>query len=259
MKFLTTNLCTESSTTVSVSSVDPNFPAANLKHEFRSKRWRSSGVDDQYARFDFQTIEPVDAVILLWPKEDDIKLSDSAVIRVQANATDIWTSPAVNEVLTIDQTYEVATKFFSTDQNYRYWRVFIDDPSNPYGYVELGVVWIGKSLSIDNAENGFGFGFVNNSVVSKNSFGHSYVDQYPLLQQVQFKFNNMYYDNIQILENAYRINGNHKPVVIVLDPEEAVFTKDHFLVYGKFQNAIDLTHVSYNIFNTGSLNVLELA
>jgi hypothetical protein len=103
------------------------------------------------------TTEEIDSVVILWPKEDGIRLSDTAVVKIQANATDSWGSPAVDQTLTIDNTYMVASHYFSTDQSYRYWRVVIEDVGNPYGYVELGMVWFGKSLSIQKAKNGFKF------------------------------------------------------------------------------------------------------
>lgn len=74
MRLMNTNLCTETATVVSASSSNPNFPASNLKHPFRSKRWRSTGVNSESVVFDFQTIEDINSVVLLWPKEDNIKL-----------------------------------------------------------------------------------------------------------------------------------------------------------------------------------------
>jgi len=43
MKLIKDNYAQNSSTTVSASSSKANFPASNVKHEFRSKEWRSSG------------------------------------------------------------------------------------------------------------------------------------------------------------------------------------------------------------------------
>jgi hypothetical protein len=259
MKLMNTNYCTEDATVITASSENTNFPASNLKHPFRSKRWRSTASTSESVVFDLVTTEAVDSVVILWPKEDGIRLSDSAVVKIQANATNVWTSPAVNQTLTINDVYMVASHYFSTDQSYRYWRVVVQDPGNAYGCVELGVVWIGKSLAIDNAQNGFKAALTDLSKSSKTDFGHVYVDQYPQLMQIDFSYQYLDYSVVQILEDAYRQNGNSKPVMLVLDAEGSVFDKDHFTVYGMFKNTFGLQHVRYNILNTDTLSVLELS
>ncbi len=259
MRLMNTNFCTEDATTVTASTSDPSFPSSNLKHPFRSKRWRSTSASSQSVVFDMQTSEDIDSVVILWSKEDGINLSNTATIRIQANATNVWTSPTVNELLTINNTYEIASHYFTTAQSFRYWRVLIDDASNPDGYVELGMVWLGKGIAIENAQNGFEFSVVDRSKTITTEYGHSYTDEYPLLQSLQFSYANLEYDTVEILDNVFRQNGNKKPVLMVLDPVEDVYDKDHFVIYGKFQNDFGTSHVSYNVFNIKSLTIVELS
>jgi hypothetical protein len=259
MRLMNYNYCTQDATVITASSEDSNFPAANLKHAFRSKRWRSTGVSSENVVFDLITTEAINSVVILWSKEDGIQLTDSAVVKIQANATNSWTSPAVNVTLTIDNNYLVASHFFTSDQSYRYWRVLVQDPGNADGFVELGVVWLGKAIDIENAQNGFNFDLVDKSTISTTDFGHQYVDEYPLIASIDFKYQYLDYSTIQILENAYRNNGTKLPVLLVLDETETVFDKDHFLVYGKFKNKFGLSHVRYNIFNVDGLTITEIA
>lgn len=259
MKFLTTNLVSEAATTIAASSSDVNFPASNLKHPFRSKRWRTTDNVSESVTFDFQTTEPVDSVVILWPKEDGIKLTPSAVIRIQANATNVWTSPAVDQVVSIDNTYSVASHFFSTDQNYRYWRLVVQDPLNAYTYIEIGMIWIGKSLSIPNAQNGFKFSLVDNTKSTRTDFGHKYSDEYPQSSVVDISYKYLSYSQVQILENAFRTNGSSDPVIVALDPEEAVFDKDHYLVYGTMSPKFSTSHVFYNVLDVPDITVEELS
>lgn len=209
--------------------------------------------------FDFQTAEAVNTVVILWPKEDGIRLTEDAVVKIQANATNVWTSPTVNQTLTIDNDYSVASHHFSTDQSYRYWRVVVEDAGNPWAYVELGVVWIGKSLAVENAQNGFSYDLTDRSRTFANEFGHEYVDEYPQTATLTFSYQYLDYSAIQTLENAYRTNGNRKPVLVVLDPDETVFNKDHLLVYGKMSNRFGFKHVSYNLANVEGIAVEELS
>jgi F5/8 type C domain-containing protein len=259
MRFLTNNLATEAATTITASTANTNFPASNLSNPLRSKVWRSTSVTAQSIVFDLVTTEPINSIVLLWPKENGIRLTDAAVIKIQANATNVWTSPAVDQTLTINNDYSVASHFFTSDQNYRYWRVTITDPTNPYGYLELGVVWLGKALDIENAQNGFTHKLIDQSKVTRNDFGHEYVDEYPLTSVLEFSYLNIEYDTQVILENAYRTNGRRKPVLVALDAEENVYDKDHFLVYGKITSGFGSNHVSYNIFSTDNIVIEELA
>jgi len=259
MRFMTQNYCTEDATVITASTSNASFPASNLKHPFRSKRWRSTGSTSENVVFDLVTTEAIDSVVILWPKEDGIRLSASAVVKIQANATNVWTSPAVDQTLTIDNTYMVASHFFTSDQSYRYWRVLITDPGNAYGYVELGVVWLGKGLSIDNAQNGFKYELVDRSKVTMTDYGHTYVDEYPLVATVEFTYEYLDYSMLQTLENAFRENGTRKPVLVALDNAADVFDKDHFLIYGKMKAGFGLKHVKYNILNTDGITVVELS
>jgi hypothetical protein len=369
MKLLTTNLCTESSTSITASSANPSFPVSNLSSVFRSKRWRSSGTfvidatnnkinfkesgggseltatitsgsysittlkteiktqmdsvgasdyiinynsvtgiwsvvsngsyfsllnntgtnqavalfkvslgfsntdktgsltysgslvaihTKESVVFDLKTIQDIDSVILMWPKEDGIRLSSSAVIKVEANATNVWTSPAVSQTLNINDDYLIASHYFSSVQQYRYWRITIEDSQNPLLYVELGLCWIGENIEFNEPENGFKYDLMDLSKSTKTDYGHEYVDEYPLTAVLSFTYNYILYSTLQILENAYRQNGIKKPVIIVFDENGSVFNKDHFVIYGKFENMFSSGHVSYNLFN-GELKITELS
>lgn len=260
MRLMNVNFCTEPATVVSASSINPNFPVSNLKHPFRSKRVRTQdGVTTLTVTFDMQTAEELDSVVLLWPLEDGIKLTGSATLTVKANATDTWSSPAVSQSLTVDNTYSVASHYFSTPQSYRYWQIEIVDEGNPWDYIELGLVWIGMSLDITNAQNGFKYSLVDRSQTIETDFGHSYSDEYPTSAVMEFSYALLDYEEIQILDEVFRVNGSRKPVLVVVDASSAVFAKDHFTLYGKMTNSLVLTHVNYNILNTDGIKITELS
>lgn len=259
MRLMNQNYASQTATTITASSSKARFPVSNLKHPFRSKKWRSTSDTDQYVVFDLATTEAIDSIVILWPIEDGIRLSGSAVVKIQANATNIWTSPAVDQTLTINNTYVIASHFFSTDQSYRYWRVSISDPGNAYGCVELGVVWLGKGLDIPSAQNGFKFGLRDRTKHTENDFGHRYSDIYPKSAKIEFNYSNIDYADIQTIENAFRDNASHTPVIVALDPLATVFNKDHFLVYGNFSTDFGLKHNVFDVLNTDGISVEELS
>jgi hypothetical protein len=207
--------------------------------------------------FDMITTQDISSVVILWPKEDGIRLSSTAVLKIEGSATNVWASPAVSQVLTINNDYMVASFFFAAVQSYRYWRVTIEDAQNPYQFVELGMVWIGENVAFNEPENGFKFTLTDPSHVSATDFGHEYVDEYPLIASLEFKYNYIGYSTQQLLENAFRTNGTKKPVLVVFDQAQTVFNKDQFLIYGKFDKTHLTTHISYDIFS-GTIKIKEL-
>lgn len=64
-------------------------------------------------------------------------LGAAGTIRLQGNATDVWTSPTVDQLLAGDAEIRIA---YITEQSLRYWRLLIDDvASNTAGYSEIGI------------------------------------------------------------------------------------------------------------------------
>jgi hypothetical protein len=213
---------------------------------------------EEWVVFDLVTTEEINSVVLLWPKEDGIKLSNNAVITIEANATNTWSSPSVSQTLTINNTYEIASHYFSTDQSYRYWRVKIVDPANANLYVNLGVVVLGKSEAIANPDNGFTYTLEDNSRIQTTDYGHEYVDEYPTVAELEIEFSVLDYDDAVLIDNAYRINGTRKPVFVTMDNAGTVYNKDHIALYGKFQKSVGLEHRNYDLFQ-GSLTIKEIS
>lgn len=204
----------------------------------------------EWVVFDTRTTEEIDSVCILWPKEDGVKLSSTAVLKVQANATNSWTSPAVDQTLTLDNTYEVATHFFSTSQSYRYWRLVIQDPGNANLYVGVGVVVLGKALDIQNPDAGFEFEVADQSKVVSNAFGNQYIDEYPSKSTLSVKYGLLDYEEAQAIENVYRVNGSRVPVLVTIDHEDITFNRNHFLIYGKMIKPQKLSQIHYKYFSS---------
>jgi len=262
MRFSNYNLVSQDATVFTASNIDANFPVSNLKNYLRSKRVRTAtGTTTLTVVIDTITTEDVNCIVCLWPKEDGIKLTDAATVQIQANATNSWGAPAFNQTLTIDNNYSVASFFASgsTVYSYRYWRIVITDAGNPYNYIELGKLWLGNSLSVENAQNGFKWVDTDLTQTVENEFGHSYEDEYPVSSQLTLAYQYLTYTDIQTLQNAWRTNGKHIPVLCVLDPAEQVFDKDHFLIYGKMVPTFPLTHVNYNLLNIDGITIKELS
>lgn len=206
--------------------------------------------------FDFKTSQDVTGVVLLWPKEDGIKLTDEAIVRIQASATGNWSTPAVDVAINVNNQYLVAAHFFENPASYRYWSITIEDPQNPNLFVELGLAYIGEDLGFQEPENGFKFALIDQTIEHKTDFGHRYFDEYPKIATLDFDYRYIEYEVMQILEDAYRRNGSSRPVLVAFDEDELAFTKEHFLIYGTMEKKFELLHVVHKTFN-GGLKITE--
>lgn len=205
---------------------------------------------EEWVKFDFKTIEDIDSVAILWPKEDGIKLSSSTVIKIQANATDSWSSPALDQTLTVNDTYSIASHYFTSDQSYRYWRVSITDPANANLYVNLGVIVLGKSIEVDYPENGYSFEYEDNSKTQTTDYGNEYVDEYPIMTSIEFDYKYFDVDDFEKFNQMFIRNGVKTPVFMVLDETGIVHDKDQVYIYGKLDKKLKFNHVNYDLYST---------
>lgn len=255
MRLIAHNYAQDPITTITASTENHNFPVNNLSKEHRSKQWRSTSNAEQWVKFDLKTTESINSVVLLWPK-GSYKLSDNAVIKVQASVTSNFDVTGEDQFIWFNPQYEMASIYFDTPKNFRYWRILIDDPTNIYGYVNLGVVILGMSESIDPPDNGFSFTQSDLSAVTTTDFGQSYVDVLPMLSTLELNFQLMDYNIARNFIHLYMQVGIRKPVFIVLDENSLVFDKDIFSIYGRFNNSFGVTHITYDLFQS-SLTVTE--
>lgn len=258
VKLIGFNFAQQDETELTASTSNSNYPVDNIKSEFRAKEWRSTSNANQWVVFDLKTTEGIDSVVLLWEKEN-YRLSDSATIKVQANATNVWTSPALDQTLTFNDTYERASHFFSSVQSYRYWRITIDDSSNVYGYVSLGVVILGKGESIEEPDRGFNFNLNDTSTVTKTDFGHKYTDEYPILASLKIDFNYLDFESTEAFVALYNQVGTRSTLYITLDSAGTVFGRDTFALYGKFTDSLNLTHINYDILSGTGVTIEEVS
>ena len=102
-----------------------SYAADNVSYQ--SRHW---------VKFDLvSTLEIKSAVVF------DSNVLSSAVVTAQAHATDAWTSPIFEQVLTAGNSL-FAKQFAGT--SLRWWRFVIDDVQNPDGYVQLGIPFLGS-------------------------------------------------------------------------------------------------------------------
>ena len=78
--------------------------------------------------------------------EHNLLAAGAGQITLQGNATDVWSAPSVSKVLATADAGIVLNFFIGTGDLCRYWRFLIEDVSNPDGFSEMGIAYLGTPL-----------------------------------------------------------------------------------------------------------------
>jgi hypothetical protein len=198
---------------------------------------------------DLSTPEDIDSFVMLWSPLDGVGVSANATIRLQANPTNLWDSPAVDVAVSVDDTFLVVSHFFSSVQEYRYWRVKIVDPANSNLFVQVGKIILTKATQLqDEPERGFAYELEDQTKRIKTEYGNQYVDVLPLIQRLSFNYAALQYSDVLTLERMFRRNGSKIPITVAIDPLEVCFDKDHFLIYGYFEQKMRHNQINHQLF-----------
>lgn len=207
---------------------------------------------------DIGTTEDIDSIVAVFDPITGPTISSTATVKIQANASDVWTSPSVDVTLSLDAVYDTLTYYWSTNQSYRYWRFYISDPTNANLYVALPIIYLAKSVQLSQTPDiGFPDTLQDLSIRKENEYGHAYFDVYPIRRRFEFAFTALTESDVETLQEVYRRVGITEPIVISLDSTATLFDKDRFTLYGRIDGEIVSENVFYSYFSVGALSVLE--
>lgn len=119
----------------------------------------------EYILVDFGAATEPDLFFIVAPK-NYTWLSSTAVIKLQANASDSWGSPSLDVTLEFDSHKSVYMIDQNATRSYRYWRVLITDIDNyTMEFFRASYLFIGDyiSLSSRNISSGFTKSFIDQS------------------------------------------------------------------------------------------------
>jgi len=206
---------------------------------------------------DLQTEESIDSFAMVFDPVDGIKFTEDVVLKLQANATLNFTSPSVDVTLSIDQTYSTITHFFTSAQDFRYWRVQIIDPKNSNLQVEFSKIMLSFATQLTQSpEIGFVDKLMDQSRSQQNDYGHQYFDVFPVRRSFTFNYAALTESDLEKLWIIYNRVGTVTPIGISLDPIGTIFDKDRFFMYGRFTKAFKSTNVFFTFFDN-NIEILE--
>lgn len=245
------NYLFEESVVLTASTEDTAFPVSNLTKFQLAKVWRMTSLTSQSLVIDLQTAEEIDSFAMLFHPVNGVKFTDGATLKLQANATNTWASPAVDVTLSIDFTHEIVTHFFTSAQSYRYWRVTFSDALSTYDHLEVAKIILGKATQLtQNPEIGFTMKQRDRSKKSENDYGSAYTDVYPSQRELTVGFRNLSETDKRTLWGIYNRLGKATPLAVALDPTQAIFTdKDEHFLYGYLENDWAAAQSFYTYFD----------
>ncbi|MBN2401016.1 MAG: hypothetical protein JXN64_01325 [Spirochaetes bacterium] len=120
------------------SSENPGYPIANVQDTKVLRQFRTLSASNEWIKIS-STITASRFAIM------GHNLSASAVITLQGNDTDVWTTPSFEEIIT----WKAGIILHSfTEATYNYWRLVITDSGR--SYIAIGELYIGTYLQEPN-------------------------------------------------------------------------------------------------------------
>lgn len=165
--------------TITANSENVNFPLANLKLVDSTKYFRS--IVDTGVRIVFNLASlKADWLFIL-----NHNLTSGATIKIEANTSDSWGSPAFSETVTWDE--DTIWHGF-TEQTYSYWSLYIDDSSNPDGFIQIGLLSLGKPLTMPGFDPAVKVSYIDTTNRTRTPSLKTYKDIRPVYRVVSVKY-----------------------------------------------------------------------
>lgn len=252
LKFLSNNLIDAASLTASTEN--SQYPVSNLLDYRRTRCYRSTSNSDNIV-IDFGSAESCDhfAIVDNWQNGFGV-----TAVTIEANGTDSWGAPAFSTTCTLDTTFGVGIKAFSSAQNYRYWRIVF---TSTLGYCEVANMFLGAASTITTNGVGYNWQYTNRDLAKKstNRYGQLFVDDIGTQKELNnLQFQVMDKDEIDTIYAVYDVNRTVKPFFVYMDLEtdSLINNDDRFNGFYYFKNNPTFTNISSGYYNT-TLNLKE--
>lgn len=202
-----------------------------------------------WIKVDLGMPQNLDFAALLPPANEAFSCS-AASIKMQGNNIDYWLDD-----FPVNLDFEVSDQgaFFAGDpsQPCRYWRIFIDDPTNDA--IEIAVAWMGSAVicSNTNIATGFTRSREDTSVKLVSENGTFYIDRRPkVLTLSSISVQLLRAEELLEMEQLFYDLGIEKPFFLCIDPKKQVSSNlAQMTHYVAATNALQLQHVLRDYYN----------
>jgi hypothetical protein len=206
---------------------------------------------EEFVLFDMGVASKPQAFILTGARNRPIKLSENAVIKIEGNYTNNFSSPIYSKTLTYDDEViaEISDTYLYTE-GLRYWRLYIVD-QNPNGYLEIGSFFLGQYFSPERGRAQFPLAssFIDRSTVITSEGGQIYSDVYEQSQGFSINWLGLQKDDIDTITDIFRTYGKSYPFFVSFDSNEAFSSSlNRYLKFVYFSSEPKFNLISPNNF-----------
>ena len=153
------NRVAEDAPVITCATEDSAYPASNLAYNDHVRIYRSTDAAMEYILLDFGSVVNINFMF----SSRFHNLQTDAVVNIQGNDADDWGDPDLNAPITCTAGKALCKTF--TTGSYRWWRLHLDDDTNPDGYLELANLWLGEWQNLAGAFGDEG-GYLRRPVVA---------------------------------------------------------------------------------------------
>ncbi len=224
-----------------VTSVNASFPESNLYDNKRYKKFRTTSASAQRITWDLGFPGNPMGFVAISDRNIPLKISPMATIRLEGNSTNDFTTPEYSATIPFrDYVLALFDGSGLHTQALRYWSLYIDDPLNPYGYIELGEIFLGdwRELTRGCAIFPLTSRVTDLSVPFVSEGGQKYVIRRARGQQFQIEWRGLLKEELEELESIYNSFGIHTPFFMSFDSEGAFSTeKETWVRFVRFKDS----------------------
>lgn len=193
----------------------------------------------EWITWDFGISTQPKAFFLIGDRNSPIKITPSSTIKLQANETNIWSSPTEDNTLTYDDTLisSVNTSGLWTNGALRYARLDFEDTDNAAGYVQIGSLYLGDLFTPTRGRVQYPFtgAYVDRSITSFSEGGQSFSDIREKTEVFTITWFGLTIADREEIDTLWDTLGKSNPFFIQFDSESAFSTDVEMTRYVKFQ------------------------
>jgi len=195
--------------TITASTENPDYDFTTAFNDDRLSRvGRTVSDTSQTIIFDLLTAVAVSKVMI-----EKHNFSSGVTLTLEANATNVWTSPSYTTSLTYSADY--VYKDLTANQTYRYWRLSVSDASNPDDYIEISKVFLGTHIAV-YMDTAMVLDYDSNSSVSKSVSGQVYGNRQLQYKKAKFNLSDITPANRILLKSFWNVVDIVKPFWLII-------------------------------------------
>jgi len=154
------NRLAEDAPVITSGTAATGYPATNAALNDHVRVWRPATLEaGRWWKADFGSAVNINFAFV--PRFHN--LQTDAALRVEGHDSDDWGEPTVNEAFTVIAGKAACKKF--TGGSLRWWRWVITDTTNPDGFIEIPLFWLGEWQNLEMAFGDEG-GYLRRPVVA---------------------------------------------------------------------------------------------